>query len=474
MHHGGVIPCRWPWELLGSSSLGGPEKVATVKRPIREEYSPRAIAEKVDLALLLHDSLRLMKRADAGFAGGRRRAGTGAGRQGAGPTAARLDHLRLAGAAAVRGDDVIAVIRRAGRHGQARPGVLTVASLLLLRLVFVGAVARHVAETGRHPVEVLLKVAATAAAAARLEREIVALLRPEILMTLTLGPAASAAAAFQIREYRLLPDVEALTVHELTDRTIVVIAGDLDRVVQGVEADEGVAAQTLAGRRAAARRLARAQQIIHGIVSANANAPVLQEATAATSVAAVGVTPRCHIRCDPPHTCKDTKSTDLAGDRFARLGDIQGVASPKNQGHSRVTTGPPAPVARSAHREGGILHGTRRDVPRCLYRRAGASESRSGSVNRSAITAVIKELSNIVRKRSKSKNYNDLQRVMDKTRYDPEEKGEEEGHRMLPSKTDDSDLSEGSRLRFETLAMGRWLRASFMVFAECQISALKE
>ena len=34
MHHGGVIPCRWPWELLersGSSSLGGPEKVATVK-----------------------------------------------------------------------------------------------------------------------------------------------------------------------------------------------------------------------------------------------------------------------------------------------------------------------------------------------------------------------------------------------------------------------------------------------------------
>jgi len=34
MHRGGVIPCRWPWKLLersGSSSLGGPEKVATVK-----------------------------------------------------------------------------------------------------------------------------------------------------------------------------------------------------------------------------------------------------------------------------------------------------------------------------------------------------------------------------------------------------------------------------------------------------------
>lgn len=284
-------------KLGAGQTVESAEIQTTRKDTVGAAALSRAIAEKVDLALLLHDSLRLMKRADAGFAGGRRRAGTGAGRQGAGPTAARLDHLRLAGAAAVRGDDVIAVIRRAGRHGQARPGVLTVASLLLLRLVFVGAVARHVAETGRHPVEVLLKVAATAAAAARLEREIVALLRPEILMTLTLGPAASAAAAFQIREYRLLPDVEALTVHELTDRTIVVIAGDLDRVVQGVEADEGVAAQTLAGRRAAARRLARAQQIIHGIVSANANAPVLQEATAATSVAAVGVTPRCHIRC---------------------------------------------------------------------------------------------------------------------------------------------------------------------------------
>lgn len=34
MHRSGVIPCRWPWKLLersGSSSLGGPEKVATVK-----------------------------------------------------------------------------------------------------------------------------------------------------------------------------------------------------------------------------------------------------------------------------------------------------------------------------------------------------------------------------------------------------------------------------------------------------------
>jgi len=240
-----------------------------------------------------------VKRADAGLAGGRRRAGTGAGRQGAGSAATRLDHLRLAGAATVRGHDVIAVIaRRTGRHGQARPGVLTVAPLLLLRLVLVGAIAGHVAETGRHPVEVLLQVTAAAAAAARLEREIVALLCPEILVTLTLGPAAGAAAALQVREYRLLPGVEALAMHELADRAVVVVAGDLDRIVQGVEADEGVAAQALARRRAAARRLARAQQVVHGIVGANATAstPVLQEtATTAAAVTAVGVTPRCHI-----------------------------------------------------------------------------------------------------------------------------------------------------------------------------------
>ncbi|TGZ45728.1 hypothetical protein DBV15_04439 [Temnothorax longispinosus] len=47
-------------------------------------------------------------------------------------------------------------------------------------------------------------------------------------------------------------------------------------------------------------------------------------------------------------------------------------------------------------------------------------------------------------------------------------------HRMPLSKTDDSDLSEGSRLRFEMLTMGRWPRASFTVFVECQISASKE
>lgn len=240
-----------------------------------------------------------MKRADAGLAGGRRRAGAGAGRQGAGSTATRLYHLCLAGATAVGGHDVVTVIGRAGRHSQARSGVLTIASLLLLRLVLLGAVAGHVAEAGRHPIEVLFQVAAAAAAAACLEGEIVALLRPKILVTLTLGPAASAAAALEVREHRLLPGVEALAMHELADLAVVIVAGDLDRVVQGVEADEGVAAQALAGRRAAARRLARAQKVVHGIVvgaDAATTAPVLQEAAAAASaVAAVGVTPRCHV-----------------------------------------------------------------------------------------------------------------------------------------------------------------------------------
>lgn len=144
-----------------------------------------------------------MERADARLAGGRRRAGTGAGRQGTGPAAAGLDHLCLAGAAPVGGDDdVIAVIGRPGRHGQARAGVLPVASLLLLGLVLLGAVAGHVAEARRQPVEVLLQVAAAAAAAAGLEREIVALLRPEVLVTLTLGPAARAAAALEISSYQ--------------------------------------------------------------------------------------------------------------------------------------------------------------------------------------------------------------------------------------------------------------------------------
>lgn len=218
------------------------------------KYSPRAITEEIDLALLLDDGLRLVKRADAGLAGGRRGAGAGAGRERSCSATARFDHLSLGGAAAV-GRDVIAVTRRPGRDSQTRPGVLSVTPLLLLRLVLVGTIAGYIAEAGRHPVEILLEMAAATAAAAGLEREIVALLGPEVLVTLTLGPAARPTAALEIRQNRLLPSVEALAMHELSDRAVVVVAGDLDRVVQRVKADEYVAAQALAGRRAATRRL---------------------------------------------------------------------------------------------------------------------------------------------------------------------------------------------------------------------------
>lgn len=136
----------------------------------------------------------------------------------------------LGGAATVRGD-VVTVIGRASRHSQARSSVLPVAPLLLLRLVFIGAIAGHVAETGRHPVEILFQVTAAAAATARLEREIVTLFSPEVLMTLTLGPAACATATLQIRQHRLFPGVKAFTVHELADRAVIVVAGYLDRIV---------------------------------------------------------------------------------------------------------------------------------------------------------------------------------------------------------------------------------------------------
>jgi len=60
------------------------------------------------------------------------------------------------------------------------------------------------------------------------------------------------------------------------------------------------------------------------------------------------------------------------------------------------------------------------------------------NVNWSAITAIIKELSKIARKRSKSKNYPDvLQLVMDKTiRYGSEEEEEEEREREIKSSLD--------------------------------------
>jgi len=68
------------------------------------------------------------------------------------------------------------------------------------------------------------------------------------------------------------------------------------------------------------------------------------------------------------------------------------------------------------------------------------------NVNWSAITAIIKELSKIARKRSKSKNYPDvLQLVMDKTiRYGSEEEEEEERERLNPRSIMPSSTSGGN------------------------------
>lgn len=169
----------------------------TREDPICTAALPSSIAEEIDLALLFHNSLRLMKRANAGLAGGRWRAGTSAGGERAGPSAAGFDQLHL-GTATIR-RNMIPVAGWTGRNGQRRSGVLPIASFLFLRLVLVLPVAGRVPRTRRHPVQVLLEVSATATATARLERQVVTLFGPEILMTLPLGPASGTAAAFQIR-----------------------------------------------------------------------------------------------------------------------------------------------------------------------------------------------------------------------------------------------------------------------------------
>lgn len=255
------------------------------------------VPEEVDLALLLGEGLGLVQRAGAGLAGGRRGARAGAGREGAGPSASGVDQLGVAAGSGAGPDATVvpAVARRPCRDGEAGSGVLAVPALLLLDLVLVGApVAGEVADARRHPVEVLLEVAAAAPAAARLERQVVALLRPEILVALTLGPAAGPSAVLQISQHGLFPGVETLPVHELPVRAVVVVARDLDRVLKGVHPDGHVAAKTLARRRAAPRRaelLSVQRKVVEGLVVVRRCD--LQEAG---YVAVGGVSSRCH-RC---------------------------------------------------------------------------------------------------------------------------------------------------------------------------------
>lgn len=71
----------------------------------------------------------------------------------------------------------------------------------------------------------------TASTTARFERQVVTLFRPQILMALSFGPATGASTTLQIGEYGLLPGVETLAMHELTDRATIVVARHLDRVM---------------------------------------------------------------------------------------------------------------------------------------------------------------------------------------------------------------------------------------------------
>lgn len=50
-------------------------------------------------------------------------------------------------------------------------------------------------------------------------------------MALSFGPATGASTTLQIGEYGLLPGVETLAMHELTDRATIVVARHLDRVM---------------------------------------------------------------------------------------------------------------------------------------------------------------------------------------------------------------------------------------------------
>lgn len=77
--------------------------------------------------------------------------------------------------------------------------------------------------------------------------------------------------------------------HELTHRAALVVARHLDRVVESVQPDQSVAAEALAGRRAASDRLALSQEIVlHRVVEDGTTAVLQQHGVT------VRVTSRCH------------------------------------------------------------------------------------------------------------------------------------------------------------------------------------
>lgn len=164
-------------------------------------------------------------------------------------------------------------------------------------------------------------MATSAPASAGFKCKIIAFLRPEILMTLSLGPASCASAALKIGQDRLLPRIETLAMHELSDRAVFVIANDLDRVMQGIHSYQRITAQAFPRRGAATSRtlivdtvvdiiiiviiivvivvvLTNNQIVLHlnGVVTSGrtyAAVGVVSEATATSSVT-IAVAPRSH------------------------------------------------------------------------------------------------------------------------------------------------------------------------------------
>lgn len=126
-----------------------------------------------------------------------------------------------------------------GGDGQRRLRVPVPVAFLLLAGVDLLDAPKDVARgRRRHPVQVLLQMATAAPAAARLVGEIVALLRPEVLVSLTLAPGPGPAAGLQIGQYGLFPLIEALAVHVPAGGAQFVVAGHADRVPQVVQGDE--------------------------------------------------------------------------------------------------------------------------------------------------------------------------------------------------------------------------------------------
>lgn len=102
-------------------------------------------------------------------------------------------------------------------------------------------------------------MSATAAAAAHFVYQVVAFLRPQVLLSLLVGPGAGATNRFEVAENALFPLLEALGVHVLTSVAVLVAAHDSHRVVELIAADvpevERVALEAVAGRHAASERL---------------------------------------------------------------------------------------------------------------------------------------------------------------------------------------------------------------------------